>query len=51
MKHLRQRNKIFQMLINLPRGRICLKNSSPKTKNVEDDSGEFEQLPYEWQLR
>ena len=50
MKHLRQRNKIFQLLVNLPRGRICLKISSHKTKNVEENSGEFEQLPHRWQL-
>ena len=50
MKHLRQRNKIFQLLVNLPRGRICLKTSPQKSKNVEDNSGELEQTDHYRQL-
>jgi hypothetical protein len=43
MKHLIQRNKIFQLLNNLPRGRICLKGSPPKLKEVGDNSDRPEQ--------
>lgn len=35
MKHLRRLNRIFQLITNLPRGRICLK-SRTATENTED---------------
>jgi hypothetical protein len=50
MKHLIQRNKIFQLLNNLPRGRICIKASPLKPKDTEDYSNELEQADYYRQL-
>lgn len=50
MKHLRLRNKIFQLLTNLPRGRICLKPSPSKLKKTEDNSNELEPPDKYWQL-